>query len=62
MEREEDEDEVVGGVTRMLRRRNALEDVEVEVVKALAVEEDEPRVEAKRSREWLWRGMVSVCC
>jgi hypothetical protein len=58
MEREEDE--VVGGVTRMLRRR--MEDVEVEVVKALAVEEDEPRVEAKRSREWLWRGMVSVCC
>jgi len=60
MEREEDEDEVVGGVTRMLRRR--MEDVEVEVVKALAVEEDEPRVEAKRSREWLWRGMVNVCC
>ena len=34
----------------------------VEVVKALAVDDDDPRVEAKRSREWLWRGMVSVCC
>lgn len=32
----------------------------VEVVKALAVDDDEPRVEAKRSREWLWRGIIIV--
>ncbi len=40
------------GAVAMVRRR-ALED---EVENALA----EPRVEARRSREWLWRGMVDL--
>ncbi len=40
------------GAVAMVRRR-ALEEEEE---KALA----EPRVEARRSREWLWRGMIDI--
>lgn len=41
------------GAVAMVRRMRALEEEEE---KALA----EPRVEARRSREWLWRGMVDI--